>query len=137
MTGRVLAEGASVFVTHDTLGSDLARLLLQIVVIVGVCRVLATLLRKFNQPTVIAEVIGGILLGPTAMSRIPLFASTIFPSTSQPILSVVANLGLCIFMFCVGLELDFGVMRRNIRKSFMISSAGELLRVIVLVSSFC
>jgi uncharacterized protein (DUF2062 family) len=58
-----------------------------------ILQLLALGLRKIWQPTVIAEVIGGILLGPTAFGRIPGFTSTLFPPSSIPILAAVANLG--------------------------------------------
>ena len=53
--------------------------------------------------------------------------AVVFPSSSLSVFGTVANMGLVLFMFCVGLELDFAVMRQNLRKSFLISAAGILL----------
>jgi Kef-type K+ transport system membrane component KefB len=57
-------------------------------------QVLGMLLVKLNQPRVIAEVIGGILLGPTFLGRIPGFTETLFPPESLISLKNTATLGL-------------------------------------------
>lgn len=59
----------------------------------GMTAILAAVLRKIRQPKVIAEVLGGILLGPTAMGRIPGFTNHIFPAVSKPYLSLTAEIG--------------------------------------------
>jgi Kef-type K+ transport system membrane component KefB len=104
-------------------------------------QVLSMGLRKMRQPRVIAEVLGGILLGatpapsshvpqfillpgPTAFGRIPGFTEHIFPSQSLPYLSLVANIGLCLFLFLVGLEIDMAIIRRNVRLSMTVAAAG-------------
>lgn len=71
---------------------------------------------------------GGILLGPTAFGRIPGFTEHIFPDESRPYLSLVANIGLALFLFLVGLEIDAGVIRRNARLSATVSLAGMIIR---------
>lgn len=71
---------------------------------------------------------GGILLGPTAFGRIPGFTEHIFPVESRPYLSLVANIGLCLFLFLVGLEIDAGVIRRNARMSVTVALAGIVIR---------
>lgn len=84
-------------------------------------------LGRMKQPKVIAEVLGGILLGPTALGRIPGFTQHIFPSQSLPYLSLVANIGLCLFLFIVGLEIDASIIKRNARMSTIVSLAGMAL----------
>lgn len=101
-------------------------------------QLLALGLGKINQPKVIAEVLGGILLGqfilyshantithsvtgPTAIGRIPGFTQHIFPAQSLPYLSLVANIGLCLFLFIIGLEIDATIIKRTARKSLFIS----------------
>lgn len=84
-------------------------------------------LAKIRQPKVIAEVLGGILLGPTAFGRIPGFTEHIFPSQSIPYLSLVANIGLSLFLFLVGLEIDAGVITRNARLSLTVALAGIIV----------
>ncbi|KAI0372319.1 hypothetical protein BV20DRAFT_1051050 [Pilatotrama ljubarskyi] len=101
--------------------------IVQVGVIVLTTQLLALVLRKIRQPKVIAEVIGGILLGPTAFGRIPGFTQHIFPQDSRPFLSLVANIGLCLFLFLVGLEIDAAVIKRNARLSVTVAMAGMCL----------
>ncbi|KAI0647892.1 Sodium/hydrogen exchanger family-domain-containing protein [Trametes meyenii] len=101
--------------------------IVQVGVIVLTTQLLALGLRKIKQPKVIAEVIGGILLGPTAFGRIPGFTQHIFPQDSRPFLSLVANIGLCLFLFLVGLEIDAAVIKRNARLSVTVAMAGMCL----------
>jgi K+:H+ antiporter len=96
-------------------------------VILLTTQLLSLLLRKLRQPRVIAEVLGGILLGPTAFGRIPGFTKHVFPSQSVPYLSLVANIGLVLFLFLVGLEIDGSIIKRNARLSASIALGGMLL----------
>lgn len=75
----------------------------------------------------IAEIIGGILLGPSVMGRIPGFTDHIFPPASIPILSLVANLGLVLFLFLVGLEVDLRLLISNWRIALGVGAAGMAL----------
>ncbi|KAJ1309003.1 hypothetical protein OPQ81_004685 [Rhizoctonia solani] len=100
---------------------------IQLILIVCMTQALALLFAKIKQPRVIAEVIGGILLGPTALGRIPNFSQSVFPPQSLPYLSLVATIGLCLFMFVIAMELDVSVIRRNAKASLVISAAGMIL----------
>lgn len=64
------------------------------------------------------------MTGPTAFGRIPGFTKHIFPPQSLPYLSLVANIGLCLFLFLVGLEIDGALVKRNFRLSAFIALAG-------------
>lgn len=94
---------------------------------ITVTRLLGYALQKIRQPRVIAEVIGGILLGPTVMGHVPGFTKHIFPPLSLPFLNLVATLGLVLFLFLVGLEVDLRVVKRCAKESTMISVAGMIL----------
>ncbi|KAJ3190979.1 K(+)/H(+) antiporter [Irineochytrium annulatum] len=102
----------------------LALLLLQIFVILGACRLISIPFKYINQPSVIAEVIGGILLGPTALGRWSWFTNTIFPKSSLESLSVLSSFGLLLFLLLMGLELDLGVVVKRARISLTISLTG-------------
>ena len=69
-------------------------------------RLLSLLGGYLKQPRVIFEVIGGILLGPSALGRNKNYLNKIFPTASLSYLSLVANIGLVLYLFLVGLELD-------------------------------
>jgi Kef-type K+ transport system membrane component KefB len=76
---------------------------------------------------VIAEVIGGILLGPSVMGRIPGFTNAIFPKAALPLLSLTANLGLILFLFLIALEMDMRIFRTNWKIAVSVSAAGMVL----------
>lgn len=72
--------------------------ILQVIIIILFCRGLAWILSKIWQPAVIAEIIAGILLGPSVMGRIPGFEANIFPYSSLDHLKIFAEIGLIFFM---------------------------------------
>ncbi|KDR83202.1 hypothetical protein GALMADRAFT_239040 [Galerina marginata CBS 339.88] len=121
--GLLSGKDPSAFNTADPL-----RLwIIQVGIIVCTASLLSLGLSKIRQPKVIAEVLGGIILGPTAFGRIPGFTEHVFPQDSRPYLSLVANIGLCLFLFLVGLEIDAGVIKRNARLSATVAVAGMVL----------
>jgi K+:H+ antiporter len=84
-------------------------------------------LKRIRQPRVIAEILGGILLSPSGLGRIPGFTQAVFPSASKPYLALVANIGLVLFMFLIGLEIEGGVIRHNARLSASIALSGMVI----------
>ncbi|KZV90004.1 hypothetical protein EXIGLDRAFT_838110 [Exidia glandulosa HHB12029] len=121
--GLLSGKDPSAFNTAD----PLRLFIIQLGIIILTTQLLALVLGKFKQPKVIAEVIGGILLGPTVFGRIPGFTQHVFPLESRPYLSLVANIGLVLFLFLVGLEIEGSVIKRNARLSFTIACAGMVL----------
>lgn len=91
------------------------------------CRLLHYPLSKLGQPRVIAEVIGGVLLGPSVMGRIPNFSNTIFDPDSMPVLNNAASLGLLIYLFVIGLEVDTRMFTHNWRVAAAVGLAGMIL----------
>ena len=100
-------------------------LILQTGVIIVAARVVGALARRLGQPAVIAEVIAGILLGPSLLGRVlPGRFEQLFPKASLPGLSLLSQVGLVFFMFLIGLELDPKLLRGRGKSSFSISAAG-------------
>jgi len=97
------------------------------VLIVGFTQLLSLLFSRIRQPRVIAEVIGGVILGPTVMGRIPNFTDKIFPQSSLHVLGLTSTLGVVFFLFIVGIEVDASVARRNAKASLAISIAGLVI----------
>jgi Kef-type K+ transport system membrane component KefB len=90
-----------------------AIMLLDLAVIVTAGSLLATLASRCGQPSVIGEIVAGILLGPTLLGMLPgHLTERLFPLQDRVYLSTLANLGLVMFMFTVGFELDHRQLRR-------------------------
>jgi Kef-type K+ transport system membrane component KefB len=98
-----------------------------LVIIIGFTQLLSSLFSRIRQPRVIAEVIGGVILGPTVMGRIPKFTNTIFPSNSIHLLTLTSTIGIVFFLFIVGVEVDVGIARKSARASLAISVAGLVI----------
>ncbi|KAJ6536736.1 Sodium/hydrogen exchanger family-domain-containing protein [Mycena vulgaris] len=97
---------------------------IQVVIIIAMSQFLSLGLSRIRQPRVIAEVIGGVLLGPSVMGHIPGFSNAIFPQVGMPMLTLTSTIGLVLFLFLVGLEIDVRIIKRNMRASALISVAG-------------
>jgi Kef-type K+ transport system membrane component KefB len=115
----VLAAGGKLAAPHLGLGVPAAhsqepnanlpliRLVGQIVVIILASRVVGYLFRKIGQPQVVGEMLAGILLGPSLFGAMaPGLSAALFPASSLSLLSAISQLGLVLFMFLVGLELN-------------------------------
>lgn len=101
--------------------------ILQTAIIVATTRLLVLLLKPIRQPRVIAEILAGVILGPSVMGQVDVWASTVFPVRSLLTLETVAHLGLLYFLFLVGLEMDVNVIRRSGKKALIIAVAGMAL----------
>ncbi|KAI1944114.1 hypothetical protein LOZ66_000704 [Ophidiomyces ophidiicola] len=113
--------------SHYDPKNPLTLFIIQASIIVIFCRLLHFPLSKIRQPRVISEVIGGILLGPSVMGRIPGFRQAIFPDESLPNLNLVANLGLVLFLFMIGVETNIKTLRNNWKVAVSVSAAGMIL----------
>jgi Kef-type K+ transport system membrane component KefB len=92
--------------------SDIKILILQICVILVTSYSVGWLLRKFHQPQVVGEMVAGVLLGPSLLGWIaPGFSAALFPPQSLAALYLLSQVGLLLFMFMVGLELDTKKLR--------------------------
>ncbi|KAL4262191.1 Monovalent cation:proton antiporter 2 [Pleurotus pulmonarius] len=100
---------------------------IQIVIIIITSRLCHLVLARTKQPRVVAEIMGGIVLGPTLLGRIDGFSETIFPAPSIPLLQLCATLGLVFFLFLAALEIDVQAVKSSARASSAISVAGILV----------
>jgi Kef-type K+ transport system membrane component KefB len=100
----------------------LLSVLLALTVIMLTARLVGAVFAKLNQPSVIGEVVGGIMLGPSLLGRIaPGWQAIVLPPETAPTLSVIAQLGVILYMFLVGLELDLSLLRTSLSKTVIIS----------------
>jgi len=109
---------------HHNVTHPLAILLLQIITIIITARIFGFLFKKIGQPTVIGEIIAGIFLGPSFIGMFfPEFSTFLFPKTSLPNLQFMSQIGLILFMFIVGMELDLNTLKKKAHEAVIISHA--------------
>ena len=88
-------------------------LIAQVATILIVARLIGWLFRRFHQPRVVGEMVAGILLGPTLLGwAAPGVSAALFPPASMGYLNALSQMGLLLFMFLVGLELDLEQLRK-------------------------
>jgi K+:H+ antiporter len=93
-------------------GHPLAQLLLAVAAVVGACKVAGWLAHRFGQPAVIGEITTGIVLGPSVLGGLwPAAQATLLPKLVVPQLNVLAQLGVVLFVFLTGLELNTRLLR--------------------------
>jgi Kef-type K+ transport system membrane component KefB len=110
------------------LNHPLAILLAQIVTIILVARIFGWISKKVGQPTVIGEIIAGIVLGPSLLGWIfPDFSLALFPIESLGNLQFLSQIGLILFMFVIGMELDLKVLRNKADDAVVISHASIVI----------
>ena len=106
------------------LSHPLAILLAQIITIILVARFFGWIFRKIGQPSVIGEMIAGIVLGPSLIGLyFPEFSNTLFPAASLGNLQFLSQIGLILFMFVIGMELDLKALQNKANDAVVISHA--------------
>jgi Kef-type K+ transport system membrane component KefB len=106
----------------------LGTFILQITLIIFAARLLGWFFLKIGQPSVIGEILAGILLGPSVMGAFfPDFSRILFPVSSLGNLQMFSQVGLIIFMFLVGMELDLKILKKNLGPALVISHASIII----------
>jgi len=137
--GKMLQAGR--FVANDSISSPVSQqafnidnvinlhqplsiLILQILVIILTSRILGWIMSLINQPTVIGEILAGIMLGPSLLGLyFPDATTFIFPVESLGNLQFLSQIGLILFMFIIGMELDIGVLKQRAGAAVFISNS--------------
>ena len=103
-------------------------LLLQIITIIAFARIFGFLCKKIGQPAVLGEIIAGIILGPSLLGLFaPGASSFLFPPESLNSLHFFSQIGLILFMFIVGMDVDFKVLGRRAPEAFVVSHASIIM----------
>jgi Kef-type K+ transport system membrane component KefB len=103
---------------------NLVILLIQVAVILVVARIVGLLFRRIHQPQVMGEMVAGILLGPSFLGWVaPGISAALFPPESLGFLNALSQIGLILFMFLIGLELDPRALRGRGHSIVVISHA--------------
>jgi Kef-type K+ transport system membrane component KefB len=113
---------------QDNFQDPLAILLAQIVMIILVARLFGWIFKKIGQPTVIGEIIAGIALGPSLVGMyFPGFSDALFPVESLGNLKFLSQIGLILFMFVIGMELDIKILKNKASEAIVISHASIVI----------
>lgn len=102
----------------------LFHVLLALAAVVVASRTLGLLVARIGQPPVIGEVLAGILLGPSLLGALaPGSEAFLFPASARPTLTVIAQIGVILYMFVVGLEFDPASLRKRAAPYLVTSQA--------------
>lgn len=92
--------------------------------VILVSRLVGIIFRRFGQPAVMGEVLGGIFLGPSCLGFFfPQFTGIVFPPQSVSLLKHIAEIGILLYLFIVGLEIDLPRLRKSAKSAILISQA--------------
>ena len=112
--------------SHD----DVLRLVLQLGLLLLTARALSELAQRLGQPSVIGEILAGILLGPSLLSTlVPAIGAWVIPQTAVQgyLLEVVSLIGAMFLLLITGLETDIALIRRHARTAIGVSAGGILV----------
>lgn len=124
-----LKEGFFVFkdLLMHHVESSIGILLLQIIVILITCRLFGWLFAKMQQPTVIGEIVAGIVLGPSVLGHLlPSVSAFLFPLDSLQNINMLSQFGLILFMFAIGMELNITEVRQKLKETILISHTSTI-----------
>ncbi len=101
------------------------RFFFQLAFILATCRVVGLIAKRFGQPQVVGEMIAGVVMGPSLFGLLfPEAQSHIFPKSSLTITYAVAQVGLVLYMFLIGVEFQVDLIRKRLRSAASVSLAG-------------
>src|SRR3954469_10972568 len=100
---------------HRTVENEVLLLLVQVALILGLSRFMGMLFARMRQPQVVGEMVAGIMLGPSVMGALyPHAQMMLFPAgTPLELLNILSQLGIIFFLFLVGLEFDFELVKHR------------------------
>jgi Kef-type K+ transport system membrane component KefB len=112
----------------ENLQHPLSILLLQVIVILIAARVVGTLFLKMGQPAVIGEMVAGIILGPSLLGLLfPEAQTFLFPASSLNSLKLLSQIGVILFMFVVGIDLNVRHLRQKAHAAVLVSHASIII----------
>ncbi|GLZ28515.1 cation:proton antiporter [Lentzea sp. NBRC 105346] len=108
--------------------TPLARLFLALAAVLLVCRILSMVFTRLRQPVVVAEMCAGIALGPSLLGTLlPAASHTFVAPDVRPVLAILGQLGVCLYMFLVGMDFSKTLSKRLLVNSAVVSIPGIVL----------
>jgi Kef-type K+ transport system membrane component KefB len=112
----------------DNLKQPLSILLLQVIVIIVAARLVGRLFLKMGQPAVIGEMVAGIILSPSLLGMLfPGAQAFLFPASSMGFLKILSQVGVVLFMFIVGMDLNVQHLRQKAHAAVLVSHASIIV----------
>jgi Kef-type K+ transport system membrane component KefB len=112
----------------EGLSHTIATVVLDIAIVIIAARLMGAAFRRVGQPAVLGEITAGVLLGPTLLGVFPGdLDQLLFPMDARPFLMAIAQLGLILFMFIVGLEINLSLVRGQERIALTVSLSSVAL----------
>jgi Kef-type K+ transport system membrane component KefB/nucleotide-binding universal stress UspA family protein len=102
--------------------------LIQVLIVIGLSRLMGLACRTIKQPLVIGEIVAGIMLGPSLLGLLaPDISGALFPAETLPFLNLLSQIGLIFFMFLIGLELNPSYLQGNLNVAILTSHVSILV----------
>jgi len=121
-------EGSGLSALVRNLKDPVSRLFLQLLIIIATARLAGRAFALCGQPSVVGEMVAGILLGPSFFGLVwPDGFHFVFPDASAGTLRLLSQIGVCLFMFTVGMELDLTHIRRRAQMAVVVSHASIVI----------
>ncbi len=112
----------------EHLHGPLSHLFVQLIVIISASLLVGQIFTRCGQPAVVGEMAAGILLGPSLFGWVsPEAFAFVFPVASLDTLKMLSQVGVCLFMFAVGMELNTGLMRGKAQAAIVVSHASIVI----------
>ncbi|HEY6643257.1 cation:proton antiporter [Povalibacter sp.] len=109
---------------RSNLDHPLSHLFIQLLVVIAACRLMGKLFVRIGLPAVVGEMSAGILLGPSLLGLLaPDAFAFVFPADSLGTLRLLSQVGICLFMFAVGMELNVEHVRNKAATAVAVSHA--------------
>ncbi|MDR0680391.1 MAG: cation:proton antiporter [Dysgonamonadaceae bacterium] len=126
-SSHFLSEGFFIFSDslRENIQTPIAMLLLQVITILFTARIFGYLFVKMRQPSVVGEIVAGIILGPSVLAQLfPGVSAFLFAPESLDNINILSQIGLIFFMFVIGMELDIAEVKKKFNETILISQMG-------------
>lgn len=124
---RQLSLNSSIIPDVSVLDPILSLVLIQLVIIYLACQILSIIGVYFKQPSVVFEIIGGIILGPSILGKIPGYTNYLFPMDTIEYVKTISSFGLQIYLFLVGMEIDLTSLQKFQSVTILVAISSMIL----------
>ncbi|KAL5580617.1 hypothetical protein UlMin_013059 [Ulmus minor] len=122
VVGQINSSG--LWFGDNPLSFSLPLLLLQLILISIFTRAFYLILKPFGQPSIVSQILGGIVLGPSIMGRNPAFVAKVFPQKGRTLFETLSVFGFMLFIFLIGVKMDPAIVFRSGKRAFAIGFLG-------------